>query len=83
MCGGDWNSKHKHWGSILINTRGREMKKCLDTLSLTALSTGEPTYWPTGMNKLPDHTFSRTIIHREPQSTLYNHKSDWASFGEY
>jgi hypothetical protein len=114
ICGGDWNSKHTHWGSRLITTRGRELKKCLDTLRLTTLSTGEPTYWPTDRNKLPDlldffivkgfsdnyldvescldtasdhtpivGTFSITIIHREPQSTLYNHKTDWTSFAEY
>lgn len=114
ICGGDWNSKHTHWGSRLITTRGRELKKCMDTLRLTALSTGEPTYWPTDMNKIPDlldffivkgysdnylhiescpdtasdhtpivGTFSRTIIYRETQSTLYNHKTNWASFAEY
>lgn len=40
------------------------------------------------MDTTSDHTpivgtFSKTIIYREPQSTLYNHKTDWAAFAEY
>ncbi|CAG9124649.1 unnamed protein product [Plutella xylostella] len=54
ISGGDWNSKHTFWGSRLITTRGRELKRCLDSCKLTSLSTGEPTYWPTDPNKIPD-----------------------------
>lgn len=54
ICGGDWNCKHTYWGSRLTTTRGREMKKCIDHLSQTCLSTGEPTYWPTDPQKIPD-----------------------------
>lgn len=54
ICGGDWNCKHTHWGSRLVTTRGCELKKCIDSLQLTTLSTGEPTYWPTDQNKVPD-----------------------------
>ncbi|GBP60358.1 RNA-directed DNA polymerase from mobile element jockey [Eumeta japonica] len=25
ICGGDWNAKHNHWGSRLINPRGRQL----------------------------------------------------------
>lgn len=54
ISGGDWNSKHTHWGSRLITTRGRDLKKCIDKYSLSILSTGEPTYWPTDQCKIPD-----------------------------
>lgn len=32
IAGGDWNSKHLHWGSRLITTRGRELKKYIDKI---------------------------------------------------
>lgn len=54
ISGGDWNSKHTKWGSRLITTRGRELKKCIDKYNMITLSTGEPTYWPTDPNKCPD-----------------------------
>lgn len=54
VVGGDWNSKHVHWGSRLNTTRGRELKKCLDKNNLTSISTSEPTHWPTDPNRLPD-----------------------------
>lgn len=54
IAGGDWNAKHVHWGSRLITTRGRELKKAVDKNYLTTISTSEPTHWPTDPNKLPD-----------------------------
>lgn len=54
IAGGDWNSKHPHWGSRLITTRGRELKKCLDRNHLTAIATSEPTHWPSDPARLPD-----------------------------
>lgn len=51
---GDWNSKHSNWGARLTTTHGRELKKCIDHLNLITLSTGEPTYWPTDPNRMPD-----------------------------
>ncbi|KAA5620572.1 hypothetical protein F3G63_36240, partial [Pseudomonas aeruginosa] len=54
IAGGDWNAKHSHWGSRLITTRGRELKKSVDKQFLTTVSTPEPTHWPTDQNRLPD-----------------------------
>lgn len=54
IAGGDWNCKHTHWGSRLITTKGRELKKSVDTHNLITLGTGKPTYWPTDTNRIPD-----------------------------
>lgn len=54
IAGGDFNSKNTYWGSRTTTTRGRELKKCVDSNHLTPISTGEPTYWPTDPNKKPD-----------------------------
>lgn len=54
IAGGDWNSKHTHWGSRLTNTRGRQLKTSIDRHNLNTISTPEPTSWPTDANKIPD-----------------------------
>jgi hypothetical protein len=54
LSGGDWNAKHVHWGSRLITPRGRELKRCVDIFRYDTLSAGQPTYWPTDRNKIPD-----------------------------
>jgi hypothetical protein len=54
VIGGDWNSKHTHWGSRLITTRGRQLKTSIAQNNLIALSASGPTYWPTDPNKIPD-----------------------------
>lgn len=54
IAGGDWNSKHSHWGSRLITTRGRQLKLSIDNNNLTTISTSEPTHWPSDKNRLPD-----------------------------
>lgn len=54
IAGGDWNAKHTHWGSRLITTRGRELKKSLDSANIITISTKEPTHWPTDPLKRPD-----------------------------
>ncbi|KAJ8735272.1 hypothetical protein PYW07_006892 [Mythimna separata] len=54
ISGGDWNCKNTHWGSRLTTTKGRELKKCVDQNNLVTLGTGEPTYWPTDVNRIPD-----------------------------
>jgi hypothetical protein len=53
IAGGDYNAKHIDWGSRLITPRGREILRTMEQLNLQ-LSTGEPTYWPSDRNKLPD-----------------------------
>lgn len=54
MAGGDYNAKNVHWGSRLTLPRGRELLQAVDNLHMNAISTGEPTYWPSDPNKLPD-----------------------------
>lgn len=54
IAGGDYNAKHTQWGSRLITPRGRELKSSMDNKNLFHVSTGEPTHWPTDVNKLPD-----------------------------
>jgi hypothetical protein len=59
LAGGDYNTKHTDWGSRLIIPRGREVLKTMESQHLHHLSTGEPTYWPSDRNKLPDLCYQR------------------------
>jgi hypothetical protein len=54
LCGGDYNCKHTAWGSRLITPRGRVLYNLMQDENLLHLSSGEPTYWPSDPNKLPD-----------------------------
>jgi hypothetical protein len=54
LSGGDYNAKHTDWGSRLTSPRGRVTAKTIERLNYRHLSSGEPTYWPTDRNKLPD-----------------------------
>lgn len=54
LAGGDYNSKHTMWGSRLCNPRGRQLYKTINENNLQFLSTGEPSYWPTDLQKIPD-----------------------------
>jgi hypothetical protein len=54
MAAGDWGAKHMAWGSRLITSKGRVLYKTIQENNLNILSTGEPTYWPTDYNKIPD-----------------------------
>ncbi|XP_054728231.1 uncharacterized protein LOC129237475 [Anastrepha obliqua] len=52
--GGDFNAKHINWGSRLTTTKGRELWKAAQQCGCEIFSTGNPTYWPTDINKTPD-----------------------------
>jgi hypothetical protein len=54
IAGGDYNAKHTEWGSHLTSPRGRVLLKTLENCNYRHLSSGEPTFWPTDLNKLPD-----------------------------
>lgn len=54
IAGGDYNAKHVAWGSRLITPRGRELLNTIKAGNMQYVSTGEPTYWPTDLNKIPD-----------------------------
>jgi hypothetical protein len=54
VAGGDYNSKHKLWGSRLITTKGRQLTKIIQEQKYSYLSTSTPTYWPTDSNRTPN-----------------------------
>ncbi|PNF20480.1 RNA-directed DNA polymerase from mobile element jockey [Cryptotermes secundus] len=54
LAGGDYNAKHTDWGSRLISPRGRTIQNFIERFHYNHHSSGEPTYWPTDRNKLPD-----------------------------
>ena len=54
LIAGDWNAKYTTWGSRLTTPKGRNLLKATHHLNLKYLSTGEPTYWPVDLNKIPD-----------------------------
>ncbi|KAI5754873.1 hypothetical protein M8J77_012232 [Diaphorina citri] len=54
LLGGDFNAKHTHWGSRLINTKGKHLYNAMTKYKAEAISTGSPTYWPTDPHKTPD-----------------------------
>ena len=54
IAGGDFNSKNTIWGSRITLTKGRHLLQAIRETNSKFLSTGEPTYWPTNLNKKPD-----------------------------
>ena len=54
IAGGDYNAKHHYWGSRLITTKGKSLHNTIMTNMYGIISTGQPTYWPTDRNKIPD-----------------------------
>jgi hypothetical protein len=54
MIGGDWNTKYREWGARLITPKGRNLLHAINRQNCKYLSTGEPIYWPSDPNKLPD-----------------------------
>jgi hypothetical protein len=51
IVGGNYNSKHTHWGARTITTKGRELLKVIEQNKYDVLSTATPTYWPTDPRK--------------------------------
>ena len=54
IIGGDFNAKHKFWGSRLISPKGKQLFDAITQSNLETISTGSPTYWPSDKNKVPD-----------------------------
>lgn len=50
----NYNGKHSFWGSRVITPKGRQLLKATENLKLITVSSGEPTYSPTDVNKTPD-----------------------------
>lgn len=79
IAAGDYNAKHKHWGSRLVNPKGKQLYNAIINASnkLDYASPGRPTYWPTDPKKLPDlidfavtKNFPRNLIRAESLSDL-------------
>lgn len=54
LIGGDFNAKHTWWGSGIVNPKGSALLKCVREMGCNLHSTGELTYWPSDLNKIPD-----------------------------
>ncbi|GBP15703.1 Probable RNA-directed DNA polymerase from transposon X-element [Eumeta japonica] len=54
LAAGDYNAKHTYWGSRLITPRGRTLFNTITKMGLDVISSGEPTYWPSDRQKIPD-----------------------------
>lgn len=54
IAGGDFNAKHQQWGSRLATTKGKELYAVIKNNNMATLSTGQPTHWPSDLNKIPD-----------------------------
>ncbi|KNC27031.1 hypothetical protein FF38_02315 [Lucilia cuprina] len=54
IAASDYNAKHTFWGSRLISPKGRQLLEAISHNRLDAISSGQPTYWPTDLNKIPD-----------------------------
>lgn len=54
IAGGDFNSKNTIWGSRITLTKGKNLLEAIREHNCKFISTGEPTYWPTNINKKPD-----------------------------
>lgn len=52
--GRDYNAKHVDWGSIITTTKGSDLRKAVQETGCSFYTTGKPTYWPTGPNKILD-----------------------------
>jgi hypothetical protein len=90
LVAGDWNARHTAWGSRLIRPKGRNLLNIIQQHNLNYISTGEPTYWPTALNKIPDLldfaiiiTLSNPVIWKKPPAKLGNRDTNWAQFQGY
>jgi hypothetical protein len=54
LVASDWKAKHTVWGYRLMTVKGRNLLQITQQNNLSYLSTGEPTYWPTDVDKIPD-----------------------------
>ena len=54
LAAGDYNAKHTYWGSRLCNPKGRNLYSAVLKNNLDISSPGQPTYWPSDHNKIPD-----------------------------
>jgi len=53
IAGGDYNAQNTYWGARTTTTKGRELHNAVRKHNLQHLSSCQPTYWPSDMNKQP------------------------------
>jgi hypothetical protein len=51
---GDFNAKHRCWGSKTINYKGVKLYQRIRDRQLSVFLTGRPTFWLSDINKIPD-----------------------------
>jgi hypothetical protein len=61
ITGGEVNANHTYWASRLVTTKGRELYKAAADNGCEIISTGKPTYWPTGPKRTRDLTDSFVV----------------------
>jgi hypothetical protein len=76
LVAGNWNAKHSACGSRLTTPKGRNLLN-ITQQNLNYMSAGEPTYWPTDLNKIPDSLDTR------PPIQLYNTDTNWTQFQDH
>ena len=74
LAGRDYNAKHSHSGSRLTTPRVRELFKAMQAETLSHVSTGEPTYWPSDRRKVPN-LLDFGVVKRFPVKSLHAESS--------
>lgn len=54
IAGGDFNAKHRLWGSRLNNPKGRNLLHCMNRLNYSFIAPPGYTYWPADARRQPD-----------------------------
>lgn len=54
IAAGDYNAKHVHCWSRLVQPKRCELYEAFVSLGLDFISAGEPSYWPSDTNKISD-----------------------------
>lgn len=54
ILGGDYNAKHRWWGSRTDNPKGKELYRCISRRNVNVLSTGTPTFYSKNPHVTPD-----------------------------
>lgn len=52
LAGGDYNAKHKQWGSNIVNPIERQLFGVVNSIKLNVISTVTSIYWPSAPNKI-------------------------------
>ena len=70
LAAGDYNAKHTFWGSRLITPKGRVLFNTISKMGLNVVASGQPTYWPTDQQKIPD-VIDFGVVKNIPTETIH------------